>query len=390
MKIVYIGNFDSPHTYKLADYFIEKFNHEIYAFSEYEPTKKNPKIKYYYIFPSKSKFSILQHFKELLLRILKKVTLKYYYIYRINLFKSSGLFKKLNELEPDVVHAHFCSDYGRIAYYSGFKPYIVSCWGSDILIHPGESKYLKNEIKKVLQNATFIHTCANHLTEIIINEFNVSESKILEISYGLKRNIISYLGNKESNINVSNVVKIICSRAAKPVYDNESIILAAKILQSKGIDVELRMFTEGPLFKKYEKMIMELELNNFHLFPRLLNQKDLFKEYKKSDIYLSASISDGLSISLLEAFASKLYPIVSDIVANRNVIVHKNNGLLFKTNCPDSIVEQVIFIMNNQKNYLEAIDRNYQWVSHNQCFELNLNEINKLYNKCIKTSRENI
>ena len=98
------------------------------------------------------------------------------------------------------------------------------------------------------------------------------------------------------------------------------------------------MFTEGPLFKKYEKMIMELELNNFHLFPRLLNQKDLFKEYKKSDIYLSASISDGLSISLLEAFASKLYPIVSDITANSNIIEHGNNGLLFQTNDPVSAV----------------------------------------------------
>jgi len=389
MKIVYIGNFDSPHTYKLAEYFVENINHEIYAFSEYEPTKKNPKIKYSFIFPLRSKFSVHEHYMELLLRILRKVSLKFYYIYRIHLFRSSGLFKKLNELEPDIVHAHFCSDNGRIAYYSGFKPYIVSCWGSDILIHPEKSKYLKNEIRKVLQNASFIHTCANHLTEKIINDFNVSESKIMEIQYGLKREIILYLGNRKNNPNVNKVVKIICSRAAKSVYDNESIIIAAKILQSKGVNVEIRMFADGPLFKKYEKMITERELNNFLLSPSL-KQKDLFKEYKKSDIYLSASISDGLSISLLEAFASKLYPIVSDIVANRNVIVHKNNGLLFQTNNPDSIVEKIIFFMNNRKYYLKAIERNYQWVMHNQCFENNLHEINKLYKKCIKTDGESI
>jgi L-malate glycosyltransferase len=389
MKIVYIGDFDSPHTYILAEHFIDFYDYKIFAFSEYEPTEKDSKIKYSYIFPLRSEFSIKEHFKELILRILKKVSLKLYYIFRIYLFKSAGLFKEMNDLKPDIVHAHFCSDNGRIAYYSGFKPYIVSCWGSDLLIHPEKSRYLKNEIQNVLQNASYIHSCANQLTSKIKNDFNITEDKIIEIQYGLKPQIIQYLGDREIGISDNRIIKIICTRAAKSVYDNESIILAAKIMQTKGLNIEIKMFTDGPLFKNYQKMISKLNLKNFSLLHNL-KHIDLYDEYKKSDIYLSASISDGLSISLIEAFSSKLYPIVSDIEANRNVIHHKENGLLFKINSPESIVKQITYILSNRNHLSKTIELNYQWVLHNQNLVQNLNEINEIYKMCIKTSRENI
>src|SRR5262249_18912344 len=45
--------------------------------------------------------------------------------------------------------------------------------------------------------------------------------------------------------------------------------------------------------------------------------------------YVSASLSDGTSSSLLEAMACGLYPILSDIPANREWVVDGENGMLF-------------------------------------------------------------
>jgi glycosyltransferase involved in cell wall biosynthesis len=50
---------------------------------------------------------------------------------------------------------------------------------------------------------------------------------------------------------------------------------------------------------------------------------------QSTSYYVSASLSDGASSSLLEAMASGLFPIVSDIPANREWITHEENGLLF-------------------------------------------------------------
>src|SRR5690606_34893204 len=40
----------------------------------------------------------------------------------------------LRRIEPDVVHAHTAARYGWQAALSGFHPYVISVWGSDILV----------------------------------------------------------------------------------------------------------------------------------------------------------------------------------------------------------------------------------------------------------------
>jgi hypothetical protein len=37
-------------------------------------------------------------------------------------------------LKPDVVHAHFLTEYGWHAWMSGFHPYAITVWGSDVTI----------------------------------------------------------------------------------------------------------------------------------------------------------------------------------------------------------------------------------------------------------------
>jgi len=60
-----------------------------------------------------------------------------------------------------------------------------------------------------------------------------------------------------------------------------------------------------------------------------LNVDELIVQLQSADIYVSASLSDGSSISLLEAMACGLAPIVSDIPGNREWVTESDNGWLF-------------------------------------------------------------
>ena len=40
--------------------------------------------------------------------------------------------RKIKEFRPDILHAHYASSYGFIGALTGFHPYIVSVWGSDV------------------------------------------------------------------------------------------------------------------------------------------------------------------------------------------------------------------------------------------------------------------
>jgi glycosyltransferase involved in cell wall biosynthesis len=65
------------------------------------------------------------------------------------------------------------------------------------------------------------------------------------------------------------------------------------------------------------------------LFPGQVNQAELPRIYHACDLYLSASHSDGTSISLLEALACGRPALVSDIPGNREWVTPGENGWRF-------------------------------------------------------------
>jgi glycosyltransferase involved in cell wall biosynthesis len=52
----------------------------------------------------------------------------------------------------------------------------------------------------------------------------------------------------------------------------------------------------------------------------------------QTDIYVSTSLYDGTSVSLLEAMGSGAFPIVTDIPSNREWISPGQNGFLVSVN----------------------------------------------------------
>jgi glycosyltransferase involved in cell wall biosynthesis len=64
-------------------------------------------------------------------------------------------------------------------------------------------------------------------------------------------------------------------------------------------------------------------------FPGQVRQAQLPQYYRAADLYVSASHSDGTSISLLEAMACGRPVLVSDIPGNREWVEPNVNGWLF-------------------------------------------------------------
>lgn len=52
-------------------------------------------------------------------------------------------------MEPDILHAHYVTNYGLFGALCNFNPFVITAWGSDILIVP-ESRLI-SAIKGILQ-----------------------------------------------------------------------------------------------------------------------------------------------------------------------------------------------------------------------------------------------
>jgi glycosyltransferase involved in cell wall biosynthesis len=87
-----------------------------------------------------------------------------------------------------------------------------------------------------------------------------------------------------------------------------------------------------------------------------------------SDIYVSTSLSDGTSASLLEAMTCALPPVVTSIPANKEWIQDGWNGFLIPTRNVSHLVKKIVWLAKKEeirletgKKALETIRKRVNW-----------------------------
>jgi glycosyltransferase involved in cell wall biosynthesis len=82
-----------------------------------------------------------------------------------------------------------------------------------------------------------------------------------------------------------------------------------------------------------------------------VGQRDLPRWYHMADLYISPSHVDGSSVTLMEALASGLPCLVSDIAGNQEWIEDGVNGWTFQDGDVDDLAEKILLAMKNRKSF---------------------------------------
>ena len=83
------------------------------------------------------------------------------------------LKSEIVKFNPDLIHAHYASSYGFIAFLTRFKPFILSAWGSDIYDFPNRNFINHSLTKKVLGSATIVCSTSYAMKNIIEKDFKL-------------------------------------------------------------------------------------------------------------------------------------------------------------------------------------------------------------------------
>jgi glycosyltransferase involved in cell wall biosynthesis len=84
-------------------------------------------------------------------------------------------------------------------------------------------------------------------------------------------------------------------------------------------------------------------------FGGQVGQRDLPRWYHMADIYISPSHVDGTSVTLLEALASGLPCLVSDIPGNKDWIEEGVNGWTFRDGDVDDLAEKILLAIKSRR-----------------------------------------
>jgi glycosyltransferase involved in cell wall biosynthesis len=97
--------------------------------------------------------------------------------------------------------------------------------------------------------------------------------------------------------------------------------------------------SEAPLIREF---IKQHHLQGV-IFPvGLIRNEELPMWFRVADAYVSCARSDGTSVSLLEAMATGLPVIVTDIPSNREWVTEGDNGWLAEANVPEAFAGHML------------------------------------------------
>jgi glycosyltransferase involved in cell wall biosynthesis len=133
-------------------------------------------------------------------------------------------------------------------------------------------------------------------------------------------------------------------------------IRAMKIVAKVKPETKLKIVGGGPLAKKTRLMVEELGLEkNVIIVGERLETRQFYQE---SGIFLAVSpVENFLSNSLLEAMASGLAIIATDVGETRNIIRDGKNGILIPPRDPCALAGAILSILSDQ-SFQHDLSRN--------------------------------
>jgi glycosyltransferase involved in cell wall biosynthesis len=229
----------------------------------------------------------------------------------------------IRRYRPHIVNSHFLPNYGVIAALTGFRPCVLSTWGSDIMMLPQRTAFHMRRTRFVIQRASFITSDAQVMSERLV-ELGASEERIVTFPYGVDRDVFHPRppGPEREG------PRVLSNRKLEAVYSIETLLTSFSPIAQSAPGASLTIAGTGSHRERLRSAARHLGLADSTRFVGGVSHADMPELLRDHDLYVSVALSDTTSVSLLEAMACGLFPIVSDIPANKEWIEHGKNGFL--------------------------------------------------------------
>jgi L-malate glycosyltransferase len=138
--------------------------------------------------------------------------------------------------------------------------------------------------------------------------------------------------------------RVLCTRNLEPLYNVACVLRAFAHIQEKFPDASLVLVGSGSQESALRSLSAELGLRNV-TFAGRVPPADIVRYYTGADIYLQAPSIDNMPLSVLEAFASGLPVVSTNVGGVPALLTHGVHGLLAPDNDDEALARHVVALL---------------------------------------------
>lgn len=264
-----------------------------------------------------------------------------------------GVKKILNNIQPDLVNAHYASGYASTANLVSYRPWLLSVWGSDVYDFPYASPLHKFWVRRNLLAADAIASTSHCMAEqtkrlsperdlIAITPFGVDIARYAQASSSLSSRCAG-------SPLVIGTVKVMA-----PKYGIDILIRAFALLRQQAAPeiakrLRLRLVGDGPQMEELKKLAVDLNVAEVTAFVGRVPHDRVPVELEGMDIYaaLSRLDSESFGVAIIEAGAAGRPVVVSDVGGLPEVVVKDTTGFVVPREDPQAAADALLALVMN-------------------------------------------
>jgi glycosyltransferase involved in cell wall biosynthesis len=241
----------------------------------------------------------------------------------------------------DLVHAFFGFPTGWLCYRTRRRlPYVISLRGSDV---PGANARLKLEYKllgplvfrPIWKKAAALVACSEGLKSRALAFLPSARIEVIPNGVDLER----FHPPAETDRPSSDTLRLLTVGRLSVTKRLPLLIEAVELLHRQGGRVRLTIVGGGALEPELRQLLARKDLRGVVTLTGRRSGKHMPRVYQKHDIFVSASMQEGMSNAMLEAMASGL-PIVTTRCEGVDELI-ADNGIVVDEPQPASLAEAI-------------------------------------------------
>lgn len=304
------------------------------------------------------------------------------------LYRTIRVRQEINKIQPEIIHAHYVTEYGIIGLLLRRHPIVLSVWGSDVLIDlNGRMAPL---ILRALRVADHVHCDGRNTYQVVIDR-GVRPAKASLIYFGVDTEMFRPNLHDEGRSpgEAGPVKRIISTRMHRPIYDVGTLIEAIPLVLKEYPDARFTIVGGGPQRETLMESAKKTGIDEVTDFPGVIPNKDLPHLLNTADIYVSTSLSDsGLAISTAEAMACGLPVIITDFGDNANWVEENKNGFVIPARSPQALAEKIIYLCKHPLEQEQIGKNNWLKMSEEYNYYKEMEKIAAVYSNLVNGGGE--
>ncbi len=289
----------------------------------------------------------------------------------------------LRSLKPDILHTGWVLRDGFLGALSGFHPVLLMPYGSDILIEPERSLLRRRVVQYAITRADIITCDCEAVKRKIIDMTGFEDHRIVVFPWGIE--LTSFYPDHTQALRIrqqlgwTNNKLLIMNRAFEPVYGTQYFIEALPQIVSQEPTTRVILIGSGSLEHRLRSLVADKCLDSYVTFVGSVPNEEMPAYLNAADVYVSTSLSDGTSSSLLEAMACSLPVVVTEIAANKEWVIDGHNGLFVHLRNSNEIATKVMTLLKDS-NLRNLMGSNNLAIARDKAdWEKNVDKLEAIY-----------